>query len=76
LKCISRKSQQTKQKLRYMRMFYRPQKQCVLKKQALTMDGNALIPAIRIAITQAEEAAVPVEVVKSGLFDGQMRPRI
>jgi hypothetical protein len=42
----------------------------------LTIDGNDLIPAILIAMTQAEEAAVPVPVTRSGLSDGQIKPKI
>jgi len=34
------------------------------------IEGSALIPAIWIAITNALEAAVPVPVTRSGLFEG------
>jgi len=53
-----------------------PADQADVKKAALTIEGKALIPEIRIAMTQAELAAVPVPVVRSGLLDGQMRPRM
>ena len=43
---------------------------------ALIMDGKVFIPAILIAMTHALEAAVPLLVVREGLLEGQMRPRI
>jgi hypothetical protein len=47
-----------------------------LKKAALTIEGKALIPDWRIEMNQAELAAVPVPVMRSGLSDGQIRPRM
>ena len=47
-----------------------------LKMHALMMDGKVFIPAILIAMTHALEAAVPLLVVREGLLEGQMRPRI
>jgi len=38
-----------------------------VKKQAFKIEGKDLIPAIWIAITHADDAAVPVEVVRFGL---------
>jgi hypothetical protein len=46
----------------------------VLKKQALAMWGRILIPALWMAMTQAEEAALPVSVTRPGSFDGQTNP--
>lgn len=39
------------------------------------MLGNDLIEAVWIAITHAEDAAVPVAVTRRGLFEGQIMPR-
>ena len=47
-----------------------------LKKQALAMCGSTLIPALWMAITQAEEAALPVLVTRLGSLDGQIKPSI
>lgn len=48
----------------------------ILRRQALIILGNAFIPAILIAITHAEPLAVSPPVTRSGLFDGQIKPRI
>ena len=48
----------------------------VLKKQALAMLGRTLIPALLVAMTQAEEAAFPVSVTSPGSLDGQIKPRM
>ena len=44
--------------------------------QALIIEGSALIPAIRMAITKALDAAVPVFVTRSGLLEGTVMPMI
>ena len=39
-------------------------------------DGNALIPAVWMAMTKADDAVVPVKRSRSGLLDGTKRPMI
>ena len=48
----------------------------ILKKQALAIEGRALIPALWMAMTQAEEAALPVSVTRRGSLEGQIKPRM
>lgn len=47
-----------------------------LRTQALMMDGKVLMPAILMAMTHALDAAVPSPLVREGLLEGQIRPRI
>ena len=47
-----------------------------LKKQALAMWGRTLIPALSVATTQAEEAALPVSLTSLGSLYGQTIPRM
>ena len=61
---IRRTKQRLQTGFRHARLFAKLYNH-VLKKQALTICGSALIPERWMAITQAEDAAVPVAVVKS-----------
>jgi hypothetical protein len=48
----------------------------ILKKQALAMWGRTLIPDLWMAMTQADEAALPVSVTRRGSLYGHIKPRM
>lgn len=48
--------------------------QAEVRRQALMIDGSALMPAFWMAMTKGAETAVPVPRARRGSFEGTSRP--